>query len=1286
MSVKLENGKLVPENLEIKDVKCEGIFDVVLKGTIVMIAAAVATFNPVEFIYRKDDKFMNSLDAFEKDGNKIINSRGELSHAELSLLKEYFPNSNNPEFDYFMAKHGDDYPCEFDDWQKNLQDSYNASIERVNDYIQSQKELKESSVIFEHSDAQQDKITIMYKVVTEKTAKGIFDEVELDNRIPFMAVTSAQQDGLNIPAFFKVYESDLADYNIGKYPNKKKTKRPNCLYITFWVGDENESSKEQPMNSFIHVVWDFTKGEIEPITHDVKFPQEKFLEIFSEKFSSARITQKNIIKGGYSCSIYGCSFDVSSFRLFLSHKLVTMFDVYDWVNLCFRLSERQERKLEKCTKLKVRCLETTQLYKLTFYLMQAETNLTKFFVEGEDGLITSKTLKKGQHYINIKVNTQSREEFLSIRQDVLDILALYTLHKKKYETFAKIFVDDLELCPDKSAPGERRIVKNSTRTVPKRGDSGQKGERLEELKTQAPSIFKDGGYSPSVQNPEQRPDIVDPSKVQTRGDPNCVVYGKELNLFDLYCVDEMGMEWKVMVYPIPGLEWSDKQKPLFFRSISLRYPYPALKLGGSLYGSPYVPYCIAKDTLKLQESITSHNIDSVSKYTRYINPKVIELEMKATTNYLISKSKTITQNAFSATSYGKKGSLCDDLNSLILRLIGIDTSKHDIDCISSHIPIDPKYKLFRFSDCVHVGSFLRSLLRSTICDTGKKVNKKMEEIISYISATFSEPIEADTIEPPQGCFKTFPEVILQECFDKSTDWIIQKATEKNFDSKYWINYFEELLNINICVFVVKNGESSLERPNGSKYYSRMMKYDRSKQPEGKSHRKTVLIYKLYPKDQKRCTYECIFFDDRKKGEHVSLVKKSFDDIGLPVHQLYSFMFGNITLSKQHQVKDVNTFPTANYRIFFESFGVEATSQILDSYGKCLGLCFEEFTIFFDCHIQPFNLPQEHLSLDGIVRANKKNVLNIFKTFKFREEKGCIIANCIKNLTIYIPLEGVRINDWYFLCVEDISQEEKIQKGTKTILFHLNVLKWLFVVYPKSVSHFFKEKAIVADCDDPLLYYNRVKISDTLPQYTTYEKRCEYAMEVCPTFIQGNKIHFYSEDYMITLKNYMLDFERKTKIKRAKGLIINNLDIQYTCSDDFKSQDNVHVFNSAEEYNLWKDHCLKSENTFTSRISFDIVNSRGTTFYSDGRRRFIIQFVSRMSIENAINCCLYYRKYSCNPGPNVPSMYEGTHPHNLYTVSAGKQLMLYTKSEDKDAVDVLFIEHKNVRLYFALLKF
>lgn len=446
-----------------------------------------------------------------------------------------------------------------------------------------------------------------------------------------------------------------------------------------------------------------------------------------------------------------------------------------------------------------------------------------------------------------------------------------------------------------------------------------------------------------------------------------------------------------------------------------------------------------------------------------------------------------------------------------------------------------------------------------------------------------------------------PELLKQEMFDYQLSEIsaMLRDEETLFEADKFYRAIEEAFNVNLFVFLSKGeGKSEtgeIEVPRFKLFHARPLRSDRN----------TIIVMKTQPSEAIPPQYELIIDVDSTK----KIVRKIFE----PETEMYSICYENLQRTlrtitwiteKNEFVINANLYSFVNYPVLFSKYAV---GQSIDANGKLRFLTLNlGGTLITISTIpgQPGNLPTDktvyhpsHTAIIPLLGAPEKlsyNPQEMVDGFWYK------IVNLEEGL--FVPIAPIRREELTIAPKDQTpgaknpieTYTEEITPRISKLKFTLNIIveliRWVFSVELKNFSRttaqkFFDQYVTISDPEigndvDSSLIYNFKHVLRSLPKVTTAQEAVSYIQQIPEQnlvsrgkFVMYNRI-FAQKIYEMLDHYYQLISD--TEIRPVT--FIRNF---YQSEADFKPVEASKIFVDDSDFQSW----LRTVNTSANFVNY-----------------------------------------------------------------------------------------------------
>ena len=482
------------------------------------------------------------------------------------------------------------------------------------------------------------------------------------------------------------------------------------------------------------------------------------------------------------------------------------------------------------------------------------------------------------------------------------------------------------------------------------------------------------------------------------------------------------------------------------------------------------------------------------------------------------------------------------------------------------------------------------------------------------------------------------ELNIEVCSQENYDFDISETKKKLLDpqipleSKYFYRIFEELLGINIFVFVYDKEKdiSYLEYQRGKNYNIRFINTDKPS------------VFILNHKNRySHNVYELIRRKKDRKINYVFDIKfsqfmKSYFDENI------AYYITNINIDKQITINK-NLYSNINWNIILKDYII--IDQLINTSGRCYYFNFqvskdESDIVGIFTETAPFNKPSIDIRKQVIIPLReRKYIENIFGKKNIKGKGGLWYSINDLSLGFFIPCSDVPEDTGSIDCLpyEILRNKDKSNETLQNIEYakynaniFIQLVKWLFSLEKYSVSQWLKKYVkIDRNVSNEILVKNKFSVPYRFPKnIKTVDQGIDYLNNHIPQIFM-KKIHLYPKLYDSLSKN--LD----NYVKNNEGIRIKSkevLDNIFNDSKDF-SRKSFNDVKNKDEYNVWKND-IDNDYKDLREIKEDKINLvKGYPFRKD-KKFYIIQNNKNNSEIISKLTCKIYQISKTNIGYNI----------------------------------------------------
>jgi len=529
----------------------------------------------------------------------------------------------------------------------------------------------------------------------------------------------------------------------------------------------------------------------------------------------------------------------------------------------------------------------------------------------------------------------------------------------------------------------------------------------------------------------------------------------------------------------------------------------------------------------------------------------------------------------------------------------------------------------------------------------------------------------------------------QEMYDYDENEITEmfEDSEIFIDPFIFFRYFEEYFDINIFTFIyIKNERNetviSLEIPRFKLFHSRPINLNR----------KSVLILKHYGSSSDDLEYPQCELIILSMYNYIEKSTKTFDkDISA---MIYSIMYQNNTIDiwgfkKDGIVEYTSDFP---YIDFGGDFRVNKKAQIIDSYGKLVGLILDTDPeiVVMTPPTRPQNLPiGEYVNLpsihDVIGHVGKPNTYS--RNPKTDKIEGLWYPFMNQKNVYYFPIIETRDlmnelkegpHNFHFVKKDSLVKQihDKRIKVDLILNYVIKAFKLSNVDVEEFIAYFMRLVPKKNNVDD--LY--EIKLLRNLGEYDTIETFLREVNTVLSNFVVNNKLQFYSEEFFENVIYFLRLYSQSSETGFKKWE--NGLTGYYKYEESFTKRPFVTLIIGEDKFKKWINATIESnENKYVKKTLNDIFMKAKPIVYYDVNydKYYIIQ--PSLSFDQALNICDYWNYEKINYGINCENVKDpNKYKYTIYTVSNSGNL--FTEAAVEEDIKVLAFRDGN---FYSILE-
>lgn len=668
------------------------------------------------------------------------------------------------------------------------------------------------------------------------------------------------------------------------------------------------------------------------------------------------------------------------------------------------------------------------------------------------------------------------------------------------------------------------------------------------------------------------------------------------------------------------------------------FPYPAVienQNPESTKQYPYVPCCAESD------NINNPN----SKYNNYDKDKTAKIN--------INKSYKI--NTMKKLDYGKTGQLPGQIETLL----------------NSNYTFEKKIEFERFG----VGESYNALIHCIF----KAINDK-----NYTTLSNYEDKENFCLEFRNKIEELLPnylEIIKQETYNMDKEDILFDLIDdvESFDSSKYYRILEEIFNVNIFVFLPREGKSEepiIEVPNHTLTHIRNFRPDR----------KTVLVLKHMGgelESLKYYQYDLIYSTGKLKNSKDVSVS---GNIYMFDNQITELMYGilrdfnqNYIFNFQGLKVESRLYPLGrvNWLSIFKNH--KLLSQNIDAYGKLRSVNVQikndKLTVYIP-PFQPLNLP----SSEQVYIGDYEMIKRVFGEPSAEISEGLWYSVIDFDYGVFIPCVTNSIETYPISPLPRPETEnnpiKNFRESQKYSYVLLEFIKWgLRSNGVLNLIDFYEnvDKYIVVD-ESTRSNVNPKK----LISYITEKGNFTYLNQIWPEYFKGNKVHLYLKLYnkvIAYLEKYYIDTDGLSEPPNPylNGIFEHEWDFRYINKNRILIGDShINTWIHLHEKNYKNEIQIVTELNLSNIANMD---KEEPFIYKDvnGNHMYLIQLVKDNLFSRALACGNLWNKNKINLGYNVnPNETNQNIPYVIYSISAAFGITIESDNDIKASQEDEFV--------------
>lgn len=438
------------------------------------------------------------------------------------------------------------------------------------------------------------------------------------------------------------------------------------------------------------------------------------------------------------------------------------------------------------------------------------------------------------------------------------------------------------------------------------------------------------------------------------------------------------------------------------------------------------------------------------------------------------------------------------------------------------------------------------------------------------------------------------EIISQELYNFDNDSINYLLENNVFDSKYFYKLMEYLYFVNIFVFVFKDGNIKLEKPNHRFYHHR----------EYRMELPTLILFKH--EDGRIPIYEIIMDNENALYDNklLTYMKNYIEDYG---YYVAGFKDNDYKITK-------NFFSNINMNYILKDYFV--LGQFINDSGRAYALNIKygiedsDIMTIFICSSFPLDVPKAY----RIYKTTKENVFKLFGKKYIEGSEGFWYSLNNKEKEVFIPVVGIKTKE-KDICIPYVTNEKRrrglnkfnkintIKKNSK-IIIQIIIYIWnlskdtdldSWFNYYISIGD---KKAINNFCNNNIFIEYRFKESIKTP-----EEAIEYFSDYIPVIFGKDTIFLY-EELEEAVYRYLKSYISKTE---GYGKIKNDAIVDiFKNESDFTERLNNRLIIGEKNYDDYSNF-LQSENKDFLNLDNNLnTRKRGFLYKNKQGNVFIIQ--------------------------------------------------------------------------------
>lgn len=504
----------------------------------------------------------------------------------------------------------------------------------------------------------------------------------------------------------------------------------------------------------------------------------------------------------------------------------------------------------------------------------------------------------------------------------------------------------------------------------------------------------------------------------------------------------------------------------------------------------------------------------------------------------------------------------------------------------------------------------------------------------------------------------------QELFDEPIEEIRRRITDLNsfFDSYLYYRGLEEVLDINIFIFVVDQGSGYFEIPRNTSTHIRIPRNDR----------KSVLLFKNFGSENEPLQYPHYEFISVVEPENYYLIYDSF--IGVQTSYLWD---SGITRISPYSRLDWNLLLPNAFSQFIDGYGKTRIINVTTSSGE---------------KISVFTLPTQPLDLkidDRIYEATHSDVENYFSQNPSAVNKeGFFFRIFDYEKGIFVPVKKIKTKEVTTKAPKPFDIENRVSEFTeyKMVKRSAAILKeciiWCWRNDALHITRSFEDwfsVYIYEDTSLPEIFYPKeVNISFPVMKARSTEKAVELISGWWDGIFRDRRIYLPTNLYD-RIYNHLKDIARETDGKDIQPEKYLNSEIK----NSFISFDNNIILLDTESYLNYIRNVQEQQNNYiNSFVRFSDPFPQLIKIL-DGKI-YIVQDLNDGKLKSALKLCEMWNQKGINNGSKtVGDKPESSYKYGVYVQTPDTKIIPFedkTGGEEK-YLQVLRFENN----YYSLLQ-